>query len=166
MGMKIDFLSSVPEIKRIPLKELVSDLARVPGIAAIVLGGSYAAGTQREGSDMDIGLYYLAEAPFEIAEIKKIAEHIAVHPATVTGFYEWGQWVNGGAWIQTMAGKVDFLYRNINQIEHAIDNALLGIVEHDYAQQPTHGFFSIIYLAETDVCIPLYDPLQHIARLK
>ncbi len=115
---------------------------------------------------MDVGLYYLAEAPFDIAGIKKVAENIAVQPPTVTGFYEWGQWVNGGAWIQTRAGKVDFLYRNIHQVEQTIEHAFQGIVEHDYDQQPTHGFYSIIYLAETDICIPLYDPLQHIARLK
>jgi hypothetical protein len=135
-------------------------------LAAIVLGGSYASGMQREGSDMDIGLYYLAEAPFEIGEIKQIARDISIQPPTVTGFYEWGQWVNGGAWIQTSAGKLDFLYRNITQIEETIEHALQGIVVHDYDQQPTHGFYSIIYLAEIDICIPLHDPLQHIGRLK
>lgn len=158
--------ANVPETKQVLLKELVSELAHVPGIAAVVLGGSYASGTQREGSDMDIGLYYPAEAPFAIDMITKVAENIAVQPPTVTGFYEWGQWVNGGAWIQTRTGKVDFLYRNIQQVEQTIEHAIQGIVEHDYDQQPTHGFYSIIYLAETDVCVPLYDPLQHIARLK
>jgi hypothetical protein len=34
----------------------------------------------------------------------------------VTGTYEWGPWVNGGAWIQTSAGKVDFLYKNLDQV--------------------------------------------------
>ena len=28
------------------------------------------------------------------------------------------------------------------------------------------GFFSVIYLAETHICVPLYDPVGHIARLK
>ena len=166
MGIKMDFLANVPENKQVLLRELVSELAHMPCLAAVVLGGSYASGTQREGSDMDVGLYYLAEAPFDIAGIKKVAQNIAVQPPTVTGFYEWGQWVNGGAWIQTKAGKVDFLYRNIHQVEQAIEHAIRGIVEHDYGQQPTHGFYSIIYLAETDICIPLYDPRQHIARLK
>jgi hypothetical protein len=162
----MDLPVKVPENKQLLLKELVSVLARVPGMAAVALGGSYASGTQREGSDTDIGLYYLAEAPFEISEVKKVAEHIAIQPPTVTGFYEWGQWVNGGAWIQTRAGKVDFLYRNIKQVEQTIEHALHGIVEHDYGQQPTHGFYSIIYLAETEICIPLFDPHQHMARLK
>lgn len=162
----MDLPACVPENKQVLLRQLVSELRRLPGIAAIVLGGSYASGMQREDSDLDIGLYYLPEAPFEIVEIKRVAEKISTHPPTVTGFYEWGQWVNGGAWIKTKAGKVDFLYRNIAQIEHAIDNALQGVVEQDYGQQPTHGFYSIIYLAEIEICIPLYDPLNHILRLK
>jgi predicted nucleotidyltransferase len=162
----MDLPDTMPENKQLLLRQLVSELGRVPGMAAVVLGGSYASGRQREGSDMDIGLYYLAEAPFEIARIKRLAEDFALQPPTVTGFYEWGQWVNGGAWIQTEAGKVDFLYRNINQIDRAIDNAFQGIVEHDYGQQPTHGFYSIIYLAETQVCIPLFDPQMQMRRLK
>ena len=162
----MDLPDTLPENKRLLLRQLVSQLGRVPGMAAVVLGGSYASGTQREGSDMDIGLYYLAEAPFEIVRIKRLAENFALQLPTVTGFYEWGQWVNGGAWLQTEAGKVDFLYRNISQIDQAIDSAFQGIVEHDYGQQPTHGFYSIIYLAETQVCIPLFDPQQQMKRLK
>jgi len=44
----------------------------------------------------------------------------------VVGFYEWGPWVNGGAWMHTEVGKVDILYRDINQIENTIDEAQLG----------------------------------------
>jgi hypothetical protein len=31
-------------------------------------------------------------------------------PPIVTNFYEWGPWVNGGAWIHSSVGKVNFLY--------------------------------------------------------
>lgn len=157
---------NIPNRYQVLLRQLVGELVEIPGVAAIALGGSYASRTQHRDSDIDIGLYYLAEAPFDIAQVRRVAEGIADRPPTVTGFYEWGAWVNGGAWIHTAAGKVDFLYRNINQIERAIENAQLGIVEHDYDQQPTHGFFSIIYLAEMEICVPLYDPWLHIARLK
>jgi predicted nucleotidyltransferase len=37
---------------------LVPQLADLPGVVAIVLGGSRARGTHRPGSDWDIGLYY------------------------------------------------------------------------------------------------------------
>ena len=84
----------------------------------------------------------------------------------VTNFYEWGPWVNGGAWIHTAVGKVDFLYRNVEQVERTIEDAWRGVYQHHYDQQPTFGFFSVIYLAETQVCVPLLDPQAVIARLK
>jgi hypothetical protein len=39
-------------------------------------------------------------------------------------------------------------------------------MRHDFDQQPTFGFYSVIYLAETRICRPLYDPDGVIARLK
>jgi hypothetical protein len=47
-----------------------------------------------------------------------------------------------------------------------IAEAQEGISHHDYDQQPTYGFYSVIYLAETQICIPLYDPESLIAKLK
>jgi predicted nucleotidyltransferase len=37
-------------------------------MAAIVLGGSYAGGTQHGVSDLDIGLYYREDNPFDIGD--------------------------------------------------------------------------------------------------
>ena len=84
----------------------------------------------------------------------------------MTGFYEWGAWVNGGAWIHNPVCKVDFLYRNLEQVGRTIDEAKRGVLHHDYAQQPAYGFYSVIYLAETQVCIPLYDPQGVMRALK
>jgi hypothetical protein len=116
---------------------------------------------------MDVGLYYSEAEPFSIAAIQHIANALSVDATpTVTGFYKWGAWVNGGAWIQTLHGKVDFLYRNVDQIRRAITDAQHGIAHHDYSQQPPYGFYSVIYLAETHICIPLYDPATLITELK
>lgn len=153
--------------KRLLLQQLTDELRRVEGIAAIVLGGSYASGTQQETSDLDVGLYYAQERPFSIAAIRAIADSVSAEsPATVTGFYDWGRWVNGGAWIHAAQGKVDFLYRNLDQVRQTIVDAQQGIVHHDYDQQPTYGFYSVIYLAEIQICIPLYDPDGLIPQLK
>lgn len=163
----IDNIPHLPELKRQLLEQLVGQLCQVDGMAAIVLGGSYASGTQHAASDMDIGLYYREARPFSLADIRRIAEGVAVNgKATVTGFYEWGAWVNGGAWIHTPHSKVDFLYRNIDQVQQTIAEAQQGISRHDYDQQPTYGFHSVIYLAETQICLPLYDPDGLIAQLK
>ena len=163
----IDKVPNLPEQKQLLLAWLVEQLSRITGISAIVLGGSYASGTHHEASDIDIGLYYFEAKPFSIADIRRIAEEVSVTGmATVTEFYEWGAWVNGGAWIHTPQGKVDFLYRNVDQIQKTITEAQQGISHHDYDQQPTYGFYSVIYLAETQICIPLYDPGLLIAKLK
>lgn len=160
-------IPNVPESKRLLLEQLVDQLRVIPGVAAIVLGGSYASGTHHAASDLDIGLYYWEATPFAISTIKMIADNVASQgSATVTDFYAWGAWVNGGAWIHTAQGKVDFLYRNLDQVQRTLQEAQQGIIRHDYGQQPTHGFYSVIYLAETQICIPLYDPAEIITKLK
>ena len=61
---------------------------------------------------------------------------------------------------------MDFIYRNIEQVERTLQESSDGIWHHHYDQQPTFGFYSVIYLAETDVCVPLWDPDNVITRLK
>jgi hypothetical protein len=58
---------------------------------------------------------------------------------------------------------VDLLYRNLEQVQGVIDESQRGHYEHDYYQQPTFGFVSVIYLAETRCCLPIFDP-QHLVR--
>jgi predicted nucleotidyltransferase len=43
---------TIPAEKRTLLAQLVAELRRVPGVLAVVLGGSYARGTQGPGSDL------------------------------------------------------------------------------------------------------------------
>jgi hypothetical protein len=149
------------------LNNIVTDLTQTENVLAVVLGGSYAAGGAGESSDLDLGIYYSEEKPFNIDNIKLIAKRYAVNEdTTVTGFYEWGPWVNGGAWIETGSGKVDFIYRNIQHVSRTIEKAKKGEWENHFEQQPPYGFISIIYLGETNCCLPLYDPHQVIAKLK
>lgn len=155
----------LPLDKQQVITTLVQNLVGIPGIRAIVLGGSYAQGTHRPASDVDLGLYYVEQAPFAIDAVRKAAAAISSEPV-VTEFYEWGDWVNGGAWMQTAAGKVDLLYRNLDQVRRVIADAQAGKVTLDYLQQPPYGFPSVIYLAETAICQPLYDPDGLIAGLK
>jgi len=163
----LESLPHIPARKRSLLSDLLAQLCRVEGMVAVVLGGSYASGSQHEGSDLDIGLYYAEDSPFPIEVIRRIAANAAQDgKPTVTGFYEWGAWVNGGAWIHTPQGKVDFLYRNLDQVQRVLDEAHTGISQHDYDQQPAYGFYSVIYLAETQICCPLYDPYDRIRALK
>lgn len=157
----------IPENKRKTLDKIVGDLKNVENVAAIVLGGSYCMGTASENSDLDIGIYYHENSAFDTERIKLIAEKYNIDETfTVTDFYGWGGWVNGGAWLNTKSGEVDFIYRNIEQVKSTIEKSQNGIWENDFEQQPPFGFSSVIYLAETHYCYPLYDPSNAIKKLK
>ena len=59
-----DRLPNINEQKQELLDQIVHRLSDNAGMAAIVLGGSYASGTQHKTSDLDIGLYYFEDKPF------------------------------------------------------------------------------------------------------
>jgi len=157
---------NMPTDKTRILNQAADALRAVPN--AIVLGGSYASGLAGPGSDLDIGLYYREAAPFSVAHVRSVAESISTSGSVpvITGLYEWGPWVNGGAWIKTSAGKLDLIYRNLDQVQAVIDEGQRGVWRHDYDQQPPYGFRSVVYFGEIQICVPLHDPAGEIARLK
>lgn len=167
LRMSVD-LTLVPTEKRAVLESAVAALQNVPHVAGVVLGGSYSCGCAGESSDLDIGIYYRESRPLPIEAIRAVAASISIPGSTplVTDLYGWGPWVNGGAWIHTAATKVDFVYRNLDQLERVIQDGHRGVTHHDFEQQPPYGFRSVIYFAETYFCIPLYDPHGEIRKCK
>ncbi len=149
------------------LQQIVDHLKSVDGLRAIVLGGSYASGSERPDSDIDIGLYYEENQPLDIDHIRAIASLLNDTPdPTVTDLGGWGTWVNGGAWLMIGGQRVDFLYRNIDFVSSTIDDCNTGKLRSDYWQQPAYGFHSFMYCTETAICRPLSDPDQAIEHLK
>ena len=146
---------------------LVERLGTIPGVLAVVLGGSYARGRAQPGSDIDLGLFYSEAAPFSIESVRELAEAVNDTPQpVVSDFYGWGPWVNGGAWLTVDGQRVDLLYRNVEHVERVIADAEAGRYEVHYLQQPPFGFFSATYLGEVAVCVPLFDPTDRLTALK
>ncbi len=142
-------------------------LKEIPNLTAIVVGGSHATGTNRPDSDIDLGIYYKEESPFDIKSIQKLAAKLNDTPnPIVSDFDGWGRWVNGGTWLTIKNQRLDFIYRNINFVEQTIDDCINGEIESDYYQEPPSGFHSFIYCAETKSCKILYDPEGIILELK
>jgi predicted nucleotidyltransferase len=152
-------------------QELVSSLATrlgtIRGIEAVVLGGSHARGRARPESDIDLGVFYSEASPFEIEHVRELAASVndTAEPV-VTGFSEWGPWVNGGAWLTIGGQRVDLIYRSVEHVDRVISDAEVGRYELHYLQQPPFGFFSGTYLGEIAVCQPLIDPAGLLVRLK
>jgi predicted nucleotidyltransferase len=153
--------------QREQVSSLAERLGAIRGIRAVVLGGSYARGRARPGSDIDLYLFYSEAAPFSIQSVRELAEAVNDTPGpVVTDFYGWGRWVNGGAWLTVGGQRVDFVYRNLEDLGRVIAEAEAGRYEVDHLQQPPFGFFSAAYLGEVAVCVPLCDPEARLEGLK
>ncbi len=150
------------------LARVVPVLADVPGVAAVVLGGSQARGTAHDASDYDIGLYYAETAPVDTTRLRETVLAIVDTPdaVDVTPIGEWGPWIVGGAWLAIGGRKVDLLYRSIDKVSAVIDACRHGEVGMHYQAGHPHGFCSAIWMGEVAQCRPLHDPDGAIAALQ
>lgn len=93
------------------MEHLAVQLAAIPSVVAVTLGGSRATNTAVEGSDWDFGLYY--RDWLDPADIVALG-----WPGRVFAPGEWGRIVNGGAWLTIDGTKVDLIYRDLNEVLH------------------------------------------------
>ena len=150
------------------LLPFIEDLKTVPGVRAIVLGGSRARGSEDASSDTDLGLYYDPESPLGTAILDQVAARYddRREPGLVTAIGRWGPWINGGGWLRIDGSPVDLLYRDTSKVKSFIDRCIAGSIEVVY--QPGHpfGFLSSIYEGEIAVCQTLWDPTGWVAGSK
>jgi hypothetical protein len=152
-----------------PLLEHVAPVfAAVPGVVAVVLGGSRASGAAHSASDYDIGLYFRESAGLDVGRLLEAAKGLVDDPgaAAVTEVGGWGPWIVGGGWLTIAGKKVDLLYRPIESVETVIRDCREGRISMDYQPGHPHGFCSAIWTGEVALCRPLRDPHGLIADLK
>ena len=104
------------------MEHLAGRLAAIPGVVAVTLGGSRAAGTARPDSDWDFGLYY--EGTLDPADITALR-----WPGRVFAPGDWGTIVNGGAWLTVDGTRVDLIYRDLAEVWHWTAEAEAGRFE-------------------------------------
>jgi hypothetical protein len=146
---------------------LVRAFGGVPGIRAIVLGGSRARGEAAPHSDYDIGLYYEADNPIDTGRLAKACVLLpGAASSSVTAIGEWGPWIDGGAWLTVDGRRVDLLYRDLGKVRRVIEACRAGRVERDYQPGHPHAFVSSIYMGEVALARILWDPDSVLGPLK
>jgi hypothetical protein len=99
---------------------VAGQLASLPGVRAVTLGGSRAAGTSRPDSDWDFAVYY--RGTFCPDSLRALG-----WPGRVFEIGGWGGGVfNGGAWLQVDGRQVDVHYRDLDDVEHQLAEARAG----------------------------------------
>lgn len=102
------------------LRHVVDELAALPDVQAVSLGGSRAQGTHRPDSDWDFALYYRGQ--FDPGRLRAIG-----WSGEVSEVNAWSPGVfNGGAWLEILGRPVDLHYRDLDVVEREIAEAEAG----------------------------------------
>ena len=108
-----------------PVASVASELAGLPGVTSVVLGGSRANDTHRPDSDWDLGVYYRgSQRALDPADVRELG-----HRGYVSELGEWGPIVNGGAWLTIEDTPVDVLFRDLDSVERWLAEAEQGRFE-------------------------------------
>ncbi|TXS07467.1 nucleotidyltransferase domain-containing protein [Streptomyces sp. col6] len=146
------------------IAEMAARLTEVPGVRAVLLGGSRARGTHRPDSDWDLGVYYRGTP--DTAALSALAAAFQGSPVEVTGPGGWGPWVNAGGWLKVDGVQVDWILRDLDRVEEV----WAGCREGRYAVgvQPGHplGFWSPAYPGEVALGRVLSDSGGELTALK
>ncbi|MDQ0921158.1 nucleotidyltransferase domain-containing protein [Paenibacillus sp. V4I5] len=150
------------------IESVVGQLRNVPGIGAVVLGGSRACGTETPESDIDIGLYYRSGYPINTDVLDRLASTLDDERriGLITPLGGWGPWINGGGWLKVGGYSLDLLYRDTEIVTGAINDCRQGRIDIHYQPGHPHGFCTSIYMGEAAYCRPLWDPDGIVAEMK
>lgn len=120
-----------------------AEVAALPGVEAVMLGGSRATGRHQDSSDWDFAFYY--RGTFDPACLR------GRWPGEVSDVGGWGGGVfNGGAWLTVDDRKVDLHYRDLDDLDLRWEQAQRG----EFAKQ-----LLLFHVAG----VPTYHPVAEVA---
>jgi predicted nucleotidyltransferase len=133
-------------------------LSGVPGVTAVALGGSRAAGTHRPDSDWDFSLYYRGR--FDPEDLRALG-----WPGEIFPIGGWGGGVfNGGAWLRANGRRVDVHYRDLDEVEQRIAEAREGRFRIERLLFYLAGVPTYIVVAELAVNVVLHGDLPPVGE--
>ncbi len=147
-----------------PVTRMARELAAVPGVRAVVLGGSRARGTHGPDSDWDLGVYYRGTP--DLGRLAALACAAQGSPVEVAGPGGWGPWVNGGAWLRVDGVPVDWILRDLDRVERVWHDCREGRYEVGVQAGHPLGFWSPVYAGEVAYGRILADPAGELAALR
>lgn len=121
---------------------MAGELAALPSVTAVALGGSRAQGRERPDSDWDFAIYY--RETFDPENLRRKAWQGAVSAVGGWG----GGAMNGGAWLTIDGRRVDVHYRDLEDVEHWCAEATHGRFEKQELLFYCAGFPTYIVMGE------------------
>jgi predicted nucleotidyltransferase len=146
------------------IEQMADELARVPGVVGVVLGGSRSRGTHLPTSDVDLGIYY--SDGLDLDALRALAARCSTSPVEIGSPGSWGPWVDAGGWLTVDGTPVDWILRDLARVRKQWDRAQRGRYRfHAQAGHPL-GFLDVSYAGEVASGRVLADPTGVLAPLR
>jgi predicted nucleotidyltransferase len=152
------------------LHSLADRLVEVPGVVAVMLGGSRARGDEHPDSDVDLGLYY--RPPLDTDRLRRLARSaaslrgLAGQIPVLTEPGGWGPWVDGGGWLTIDHTPVDWIYRDLDRVQRSAAQALAGEFAFHFQVGHPFGIPDFAYAGEVALGVILTDPTGELQQVK
>ncbi len=151
------------------MRQVADRLVEVPGVVAVMLGGSRARGDEQPDSDVDLGLYY--RRPLDVGGLQALADELAAARsgdgrARLTGLGGWGPWVDGGGWLTIDETAVDWIYRDLDRVQRSWELARRGTFDFHFQVGHPLGVPDFAYAGEVALGRMLADPSGELTELK
>ena len=121
------------------VRELAKRLIDIPGVVAVTLGDSR--GLMQPESEWGFGLYYRDSIRAE--DVRALG-----FDGTVVEPGEWGRLANGGGQLTVEDQRVDLHYRDVDVVQHWIDEAEAGRYDVDRVEGYLAGMASFLLAGE------------------
>jgi predicted nucleotidyltransferase len=132
---------------------LTAELASLPSVVAVALGGSRARDEHDRDSDWDFAVYYRGR--FEPEQLRAKGWE-----AEVTDVGGWGGGVmNGGAWLHLDGRRVDVHYRDLDEVDHWCTEARAGRFRKELLLFYVAGIPTYVVMAELALNVVLAGEL-------
>jgi hypothetical protein len=121
------------------VRELAKRLIEIPGVVAVTLGDPR--GPMQPDSEWGFGLYYRDAIRAE--DVRALGfESAVVEPG------DWGRLANGGGQLTVEGQRVDLLYRDLDVVQHWIDEAEAGSYEVERVEGSVAGMATYVLAGE------------------
>ncbi|WP_066685311.1 nucleotidyltransferase domain-containing protein [Christensenella intestinihominis] len=149
------------------IERIAEELAVLPSVKGIVLGGSRATGIAGPESDIDIGIYYDENGP-DLEALNRAAQRLDdEHRAgLICREGAWGNWVNCGGWLVVGGTPTDLILRDIMRVRKCIGECEQGKVSPHYQAGHPHAYLNVMYRGELATCRVLYSRDNDFMELK
>jgi len=119
-----------------------AEVAALPSVIAVALGGSRARGEHRPDSDWDFALYYRGHFDPDVVRARG-------WPGEISEVGGWGGGVmNGGGWLEIDGRHVDLHYRDLDEVTHWLTEAQAGRFEKQFLMFYLAGIPTYVVAAE------------------